>query len=60
MTDTEDGTVNYRTANLPGLGQIQIPDGVTDDEVLAQVLGEQVIGSKDSAATPAKKTKKKP
>ncbi len=51
---TNDTDTAYRTATLPGLGEVLIPAGMTDAEVLAQVLGE------DAPATPEKKTKKKP
>jgi hypothetical protein len=56
MRDVDDTAGPYRTANLQGLGLVEIPHGVTDAEVLAQVLG----GEAEAAATPAKKTKKKP
>lgn len=56
MSVTKNKPANYRTADLPGLGQVQIPQGVTDDEVLVQVLGPPP----EVAATPVKKTKKKP
>ena len=52
MTNTTETA--YRTANLPGLGEVLVPEGMTDADVLAQVLGE------DAPATPEKKTKKKP
>lgn len=54
MTGIENTRPTYRTADLPGLGRVQIPQGISDEEVLAQVLGG------DGEATPAKKTKKKP
>ena len=47
-------TVAYRQAVLPGLGQVEVPQQLSDAEVLAEVLGP------DAAATPEKKTKKKP
>ncbi|MDF3415053.1 hypothetical protein HKX54_11355 [Sulfitobacter sp. M57] len=56
MSVSNDQSAKYRTAELPGLGQVQIPQGMTDEEVLAQVLGAPA----EVAATPAKKTKKKP
>ncbi|MGC1505539.1 MAG: hypothetical protein WA782_15520 [Sulfitobacter sp.] len=60
MTDTADKTAHYRTADLPGLGQVQVPKGMSDQEVLAQVLGGQAALSGDGGATQVKKTKKKP
>lgn len=54
MKDTNTHLPLYRTVNLPGLGLVQVPDTVTDAEVLTQVLGE------DAAATVQKKTKKMP
>lgn len=60
MTDIKDTTPAYRTADLPGLGQVQIPLGVSDAQVLAQVFGGEQALDKDTEATPTKKTKKKP
>ncbi|KIN65802.1 hypothetical protein Z945_849 [Sulfitobacter noctilucae] len=51
---TNDINTAYRRATLPGLGEVLIPDGISDAQVLAEVLGEE------SAATSGKKTKKKP
>ncbi|WP_386624748.1 hypothetical protein [Sulfitobacter geojensis] len=56
MTDVNETATLYRTANLPGLGEVQVPQGMSDADVLAQVFGAEP----DAAATPAKKTKKKP
>lgn len=54
MTEFDDGIVAYRIADLPGLGLVQVPQGISDAEVIAQVLGG------DAEATQEKKTKKKP
>jgi hypothetical protein len=45
---------SYRNAVIAGLGEVQIPEHMSDAEVLAEVMG------KDAEATPKKKTKKKP
>ncbi|MCX7558192.1 hypothetical protein OS190_01335 [Sulfitobacter sp. F26204] len=60
MTDSPFELPTYRTANLPGLGEVQIPLGISDAEVLAQVCGEDLNSGKNAEATPPKKTKKKP
>ena len=54
MTKTKKTETAYRTAILPGLGQIEVPAHMTDEEVLAEVFGG------DAGATPKKKDKKKP
>lgn len=54
MSKTEESGMIYRTARLPGLGEMQVPAHLSDAEVLAEVMGE------DAQATPEKKTKKKP
>ncbi len=54
MSTKQNTEMTYRTACLPGLGEMQVPAHLTDAEVLAAVTGE------DAQATPAKKTKKKP
>lgn len=46
--------VTYRDVILPGLGRVKVPDGISDDEALAQ------INAPDDEATPDKKTHKKP
>ena len=57
MTQSDDHTLAYRTVVLPGLGRVEVPEGVSDAEVLAQVLGADASAE---PATPEKKTKKKP
>ena len=44
----------YRTTVLPGLGQVDVPAGLSDAEVLAEAFGP------DAVATPDEKTQKKP
>lgn len=46
--------VTYRTVILPGLGRVKLPEGVSDQEALAQITAP------DDQATPKKKTNKKP
>lgn len=46
-------TVAYRSVVLPGLGRVKVPEGVTDAEVLDQVMNAE------DEATPLNKTKKK-
>jgi len=52
MSQSKKSLPAYRTVVLPGLGRVQVPEHLSDAEVLAQVPGE------DTEATPAKKTKK--
>ncbi|NNK17433.1 MAG: hypothetical protein HKP51_11075 [Sulfitobacter sp.] len=54
MSTSEPVLLTYRTVILPGLGRVQVPDHMTDAQVLAEVIGA------DALATPEKKTKKKP
>jgi hypothetical protein len=54
MSTSETVLLTYRTVILPGLGRVQVPDHMTDAQVLAEVMGA------DAPATPKKKTKKKP
>lgn len=44
--------LTYRSVILPGLGRVQVPDHLSDTEVLAEVLG--VV----TEATPERKIKK--
>tara|TARA_R110002110_G_scaffold127914_22_gene307178 strand:- start:944 stop:1096 length:153 start_codon:yes stop_codon:yes gene_type:complete len=44
----------YRNVILPGVGRVKVPEGISDEQVLAQ------INAPDDEATPAKKTHKKP
>ena len=53
MSKTNTTEPVYRSVMLPGLGRVEIPEGVSEEDVLAQVLGG------DSDATPPRKTKKK-
>lgn len=54
MTKIKETQLSYRSVVLAGLGEVQIPEHMSDAEVLAEVMG------KDAEATPKKKTKKKP
>lgn len=54
MSQSEIEQPEYRTVILPGLGRVQVPQGVSEAQVVAEVLGQ------DDPATPKKKTKKKP
>ena len=53
MTD-QTPEMTYRTAVLPGIGRVQVPAQMTDQEVLDQ------LNAADTPATAPQKAKKKP
>ena len=46
MTETITG---YRIALLPGHGRVQVPAGMTDDEVLAALTEEEAPPRRDAS-----------
>ncbi|MEM9966722.1 MAG: hypothetical protein AAF755_01335 [Pseudomonadota bacterium] len=41
MQQNRSVSLTYRVAHLPGLGRVQVPVELTDEEILADIMGDQ-------------------